>query len=307
MKKEGDTYTVTTNDDGQQTASGGNDRRLSGQLVQEGGEWFYTDAVGKCKLVAWYAESPTKAAINRAVTDKAQALREFIDGLGGSATLEQGQEIIRRSFDLDFLVNRLKDHVDLDDGSTQAQKSQAAKMKKAARDLKDMAAEIPELSGPAQTQRLTETRDAAQHLLDGSNNLRALYPPDADDDDVPDAGDNAPNDANHDQADCNTNGIGDVLELDVNDCNDNGIPDECDIADGTSQDANSNGIPDECERTGDFDGDGDVDLLDFRRFQECFGLIVSPGDPCEEADLDRNGVVDLIDLAILTENFGGPM
>jgi hypothetical protein len=31
------------------------------------------------------------------------------------------------------------------------------------------------------------------------------------------------------------------------DCNANGIPDECDIADGTSQDLNENGIPDECE------------------------------------------------------------
>lgn len=31
------------------------------------------------------------------------------------------------------------------------------------------------------------------------------------------------------------------------DCNGNGVPDECDIADGTSDDLNGNGIPDECE------------------------------------------------------------
>jgi hypothetical protein len=31
------------------------------------------------------------------------------------------------------------------------------------------------------------------------------------------------------------------------DCNENLIPDECDIADGTSDDENHNGIPDECE------------------------------------------------------------
>jgi hypothetical protein len=33
----------------------------------------------------------------------------------------------------------------------------------------------------------------------------------------------------------------------MRDCNENGVPDECDIADGTSQDVNGNGIPDECE------------------------------------------------------------
>jgi hypothetical protein len=32
-----------------------------------------------------------------------------------------------------------------------------------------------------------------------------------------------------------------------NDCNGNGVPDDCDIADGTSEDANGNAIPDECE------------------------------------------------------------
>jgi hypothetical protein len=31
------------------------------------------------------------------------------------------------------------------------------------------------------------------------------------------------------------------------DCNGNGIPDECDIAEGTSQDCNGDGTPDECE------------------------------------------------------------
>jgi len=31
------------------------------------------------------------------------------------------------------------------------------------------------------------------------------------------------------------------------DCNTNGVPDDCDIADGSSEDLNTNGIPDECE------------------------------------------------------------
>ncbi len=63
------------------------------------------------------------------------------------------------------------------------------------------------------------------------------------------------------------------------DCNGNGVPDDCDIADGTSEDCNVNGVPDECEDFGrpntvdgnfegansvyaaDVDGDGDLDIL----------------------------------------------
>jgi len=58
--------------------------------------------------------------------------------------------------------------------------------------------------------------------------------------------------ANHDQADCNGNGIGDACEIaaGASDCNFNGIPDSCDIANATSQDQNGNGIPDECELDG---------------------------------------------------------
>jgi hypothetical protein len=46
----------------------------------------------------------------------------------------------------------------------------------------------------------------------------------------------------------------------ANDCNVNGVPDECDIADGTSEDCSNNGIPDECEP--DTDGDGFIDPCD---------------------------------------------
>ena len=38
----------------------------------------------------------------------------------------------------------------------------------------------------------------------------------------------------------------------VGDCNGNGVPDDCDIAEGTSQDSNGNGVPDECELAGTF-------------------------------------------------------
>jgi hypothetical protein len=44
------------------------------------------------------------------------------------------------------------------------------------------------------------------------------------------------------------------------DCNDNGVPDDCDIADGTSEDCNDNGVPDECDiesgESEDANGDG---------------------------------------------------
>jgi hypothetical protein len=49
--------------------------------------------------------------------------------------------------------------------------------------------------------------------------------------------------------DCNSNGIGDTVEIAyqlAQDCNHSGFPDECDITAGTSQDADQNGIPDEC-------------------------------------------------------------
>jgi hypothetical protein len=86
---------------------------------------------------------------------------------------------------------------------------------------------------------------------------------DADGDGVPDDFDNCPDLANPDQADCNTNGIGDACEvlkdpqLDCNgngipdscepDCNQTGFPDDCDVLFGLSLDCNDNLIPDECE------------------------------------------------------------
>ncbi|MHC4091420.1 MAG: hypothetical protein ACYSVY_14290, partial [Planctomycetota bacterium] len=75
--------------------------------------------------------------------------------------------------------------------------------------------------------------------------------------------------------DCDSNGVPDLCEFDCGtpggvcdvpgcgqgeDCNTNYAPDECDIADGTSQDANTNGIPDECEEC-EVDGDCDDSYL----------------------------------------------
>lgn len=50
--------------------------------------------------------------------------------------------------------------------------------------------------------------------------------------------------------DCDSNGVGDGTQIDLDpsrDCNDNGVLDTCDITNGTSQDCNLNSSPDECD------------------------------------------------------------
>ena len=81
------------------------------------------------------------------------------------------------------------------------------------------------------------------------------------------------------------------------DCNGNETPDECDIAQGTSDDCNSNGAIDDCEiaagTSPDFDGDG---LMD-----EC------------DADMDDDGLLNEVDvcddtpLGAAVNPSGGPM
>ena len=59
---------------------------------------------------------------------------------------------------------------------------------------------------------------------------------------------------------------------------------------------------------GDFDGDGDFDLVDFARFQWCFsgsGGGVSPG--CDAADFEPDGDVDLDDYHLFESALTGPI
>ena len=66
------------------------------------------------------------------------------------------------------------------------------------------------------------------------------FSPDCNANDIPDECDIADGTSN----DVNGNGIPDECEVD---CNENGVPDHWDIKTGTSEDCNANGIPDECD------------------------------------------------------------
>lgn len=79
------------------------------------------------------------------------------------------------------------------------------------------------------------------------------------------------------------------------DCNTNGIFDPLDIAGATSQDCNTNGVPDECEICGDLDGDWDVDADDFNAFLHAFGSAVGDSRYIPCTDYNESGVVGMTD------------
>ena len=89
------------------------------------------------------------------------------------------------------------------------------------------------------------------------------------------------------------------------DCNANGIPDECDIADGTSNDINSDGVPDDCQCLADIaggsdpgDGDGEVNVLDL------LAIIGFWGSSGPIGDINFDGTVDVIDLLGVIDAWG---
>jgi hypothetical protein len=93
----------------------------------------------------------------------------------------------------------------------------------------------------------------------------------------------------------------------MNDCNDNERPDECDIAENTSEDANGNGIPDECECPqpgcdADVNGDCVVNLADLTVLLSHYGQPgrIVDGDVAQPHD----GLVDLADLTFLLSEYG---
>ncbi|MFH0981011.1 MAG: hypothetical protein V2A79_05680 [Planctomycetota bacterium] len=98
-------------------------------------------------------------------------------------------------------------------------------------------------------------------------------------------------------ADCNSNGIDDVLDIFAGtsrDCNRTGIPDECDIAGGTSLDCNSNGTPDECET--DCNTNGIPDTCDIAGGTSFDCNTNGTPDECE-TDCNTNGTPDTCDIA----------
>jgi hypothetical protein len=138
--------------------------------------------------------------------------------------------------------------------------------------------------------------------------------------------------------DCNENDICDVFELataDVNsnavldaceDCNRNGTPDGEDINGGVSVDfwfpvsGTADGLPDECCPSApqpDLDGDGDVDLADYRYLQRCAGEVAGSAPsfaqdpdwdrmPCGCADFNEDGTVDVLEGQHFTTAITGP-
>jgi hypothetical protein len=99
-------------------------------------------------------------------------------------------------------------------------------------------------------------------------------------------------------ADCNSNGIPDLEEIDqglVEDCNGNGVPDLCDLADDEGiDDCNGNGVPDGCEMSHglQFDTDADGLLEPDCEIVDCNNDGIPDHEQLEELDLNFNGFLD---------------
>ncbi|MEY3022466.1 MAG: hypothetical protein RIS86_1664 [Planctomycetota bacterium] len=96
-----------------------------------------------------------------------------------------------------------------------------------------------------------------------------------------------------------------VLEWSA-DCDQNGLVDYGEIVRGEKTDANANGIPDCCESPagccpGDVDGDGAVNGIDLAIVLARWG---GPSKDYPKADADGSGVVDGVDLAVVLGAWG---
>ncbi|HWL92084.1 MAG TPA: hypothetical protein VNT79_00995, partial [Phycisphaerae bacterium] len=101
--------------------------------------------------------------------------------------------------------------------------------------------------------------------------------------------------------DCNENEVDDYLDIylcdgsspGLCDCNANGIPDECDIAEETSEDDDANGVPDACEP--DCNQNGLPDAWDIENETSADCNTNTLPDECEW-DCNDNGVPDDCDV-----------
>jgi hypothetical protein len=82
------------------------------------------------------------------------------------------------------------------------------------------------------------------------------------------------------------------------DCNDNGVDDVLDIWDGTSQDSNNDGVLDECECFSDVNGDGTGNVLDILMLLENWGQTGPIGDTTND------GIVNVDDIMYIIDNWG---
>ncbi|MAV55411.1 MAG: hypothetical protein CMJ28_05580 [Phycisphaerae bacterium] len=89
--------------------------------------------------------------------------------------------------------------------------------------------------------------------------------------------------------------------FDTADCDNDGILDVVEIVSGAATDTDGDGVPDACSVCpGDLDGDGSVAFPDLVRILSTWGVCAA----CPE-DLDGNGAVDFSDLVLILSDWGG--
>lgn len=164
--------------------------------------------------------------------------------------------------------------------------------------------------------------DDGDGFLDAADNCPHRYNPgqeDQDGDGIGDICDNCPESYNPDQANADEDPYGDVCDncpnyhsLQTEDTDGDGVGDDCDWCPETVLGGQT---VDEFGRiVGTIDIDCDVDIDDFELFTACMpgpGVMLPPGgcDPAHfgNADLDRDGDVDLADFARLSRQYTGTL